>query len=414
MARFALPGRLWGHADFMRLWAAQAISAFGARITREGLPLAAVLTLDATPGQLGVLAALSMGPGLIVGLLAGGLVDRTSRRAILVGADLLRFTVLMTVPVAAWLHLLGMTQLYVVAALVGAATVLFDLADRAFLPTIVATDDLMEANSRLSVTQSTAEIGGPALAGLLFQLLTAPFAIAIDAVTYLVSALFLGGLRAREPVNREHRDAQPLAADLAFGWRTVMADPRVRPLLFLFTLQMVFFAFFGSLYALFALKTLQLAPAALGLTIALGGVGALLGAGLAPLLVRMLGVGPAIIASGVTAAAAFTLIPLAPADPVAGMAFLMASQLVGDAFGVAAMIPTTTLQQTLVAPEALGRVGAIFQIGRGAGWIVGAALCGGLAAVVGVRETLAIACVGLLLAELLLLFSPLRTLRTLG
>jgi predicted MFS family arabinose efflux permease len=398
----------------MKLWAAQTVSAFGARITREGLPLAAVLTLEATPGQLGVLAVLSMGPGLLVGLLAGGYVDRTSRRAVLVGADLLRFVVLMTVPVAAWLHLLGMTQLYVVAALVGAATVLFDLADRAFLPSVVATDDLMEANTRLSVTQSTAEIGGPALAGLLFQLLTAPFAIAIDAVTYLVSALFLGGLQAREAVSPEPREAQPWAADLAFGWRTVMADPRVRPLLFLFTLQMMFFAFFGSLYALFALRTLQLTPAAMGVTIALGGVGALLGAAMAPLLVRLLGIGPTIITSGVVAAAAFALIPLAPADPVAGMLFLMASQLVGDAFGVAAMIPTTTLQQTLVAPEALGRVGAIFQIGRGAGWIAGAILCGALAAAVGVRETLAIACVGLLLAELLVLLSPLRTLRTLA
>jgi len=414
VTRFALPGRLWGHADFMKLWAAQTVSAFGARITREGLPLAAVLTLDATPGQLGVLAALSMGPGLVVGLLAGGYVDRTSRRAILVGADLLRFVVLMTVPVAAWLHLLGMTQLYVVAALVGAASVLFDLADRAFLPSLIDAQDLMEGNTKLSVTQSTAEIGGPALAGLLFQWLTAPFAIAIDAATYLVSALFLGGLRAKEAVSEAPTEPQHWAADLAFGWRAVMDEPRVRPLLFLFTLQMMFFAFFGSLYALFALKTLQLTPAALGVTIAVGGVGALFGAVLAPGIVRALGVGPAIIVCGTVAAAAFFLIPLAPPDPLMGMLFLMGSQLIGDAFGVAAMIPTTTLQQTLIPQESLGRVGAIFQVARGAGFIVGAILCGGLAAALGVREALALACVGLLLAELIPLLSPLRTLRTLN
>lgn len=414
MAAPAFSGRLWRHPDFMKLWAAQSISAFGARITREGLPLAAVLTLDASPAQLGVLAALSMGPGMLVGLLAGGFVDRTSRRAILIGTDLLRFGVLMTVPIAAWLHLLGMEQLYVVAALVGAATVLFDLADRAFLPSLIDKDDLMEGNTKLSVTQSTAEIGGPALAGLLFQWLTAPFAIAVDAVTYLVSALFLRGVKAREEPPEKPAEAQHWAADLAFGWRTVMTEPRVRPLLFLFATQMMCFAFFGSLYALFALKTVGLTPAALGVTIAVGGVGALLGAVLAPRITRVLGVGPAIIVCGAVAAVSFFLIPLAPADPVMGMLFLMASQLVGDAFGVAAMIPTTTLQQTLIAPDALGRVGAIFQIARGAGWIVGALLCGVLAAAIGVRETLAIACAGLLLAELIPAVSPLWRLRTLG
>ncbi|MBI5940954.1 MAG: MFS transporter, partial [Caulobacterales bacterium] len=228
----------------MKLWTAQTVSAVGARITREGLPMAAVRTLQATPAQLGVLAALSLGPGMLVGLLAGGFVDRTSRRAILIGSDLFRLAVLMTVPIAAWLHLLGMEQLYVVAALVGAATVLFDLADKAFLPTLIEAEDLIEGNTKLTVTQSVAEIGGPAIAGLLFQWLTAPFAIAIDAATYLVSALFLGGVRAREaPAERPPeggRWATDLAADLAYGWRMVMTEPRVRPLLFMFAMQMVF------------------------------------------------------------------------------------------------------------------------------------------------------------------------------
>lgn len=407
-------GSLWRHPDFMKLWAAQGISAFGARITREGLPLAAVLTLQATPAQLGILAALSLGPGMLVGLLAGGFVDRTSRRTILIGTDLFRFVILMTVPAAAWLHLLGMTQLYVVAALVGAATVLFDLADRAFLPSLIKADELMEGNTKLSVTQSTAEVGGPALAGMLFQLLTAPFAIAIDAVTYLVSALLLGGIRAREPIAEDPPGPLHWGVDLAFGLRTVMAEPRVRPLLFMFPMQMLFFAFFGSLYALFALRTLHLTPAALGVTIAVGGVGALLGAVMAPWSSRVLGVGPAIIICGSISAASFFLIPLAPADPVAGMLFLMGSQLIGDGFGVAAMIPATSMQQTLIAPDALGRVGAVFQVARGAGWIAGAVLGGVLAAAIGLREALAVACAGLLLAALIPAASPLRRLGTLG
>ena len=405
---------LWRHADFMKLWTAQAVSAFGARITREGLPLAAVLTLNATPAQLGLLAALSMGPGLVVGLFTGGFVDRARRRTILIGMDLLRFAVLMTVPAAAWLHLLHIEQLYVVAGLVGAATVLFNLADRAFLPSLIDKDDLMEGNTKLSITESTAEIGGPALAGLLFQLLTAPFAIAVDAASYLVSALFLGGLRiVEEPQPKAPRDHH-WGADLAFGWRAIMEQPLVRPLLLMTMTQMLFGSFFRGLYVLYALRDLGMAPATLGLTIAVGGVGALFGAVLAPWTTRTLGIGPAIIICGLVSAGSAFLIPLAPAHPIWGVAFMMGSQLLGDSFGVAAMVPATTLQQTAIAPRSLGRAGAIFQVAGGALAVLGALLGGWLATVIGVRETLFIACAGITIAPMIAVVSPLRSLRTLG
>lgn len=409
-------GELWKHPDFMRLWSAQAISAFGSRITREGLPLAAVMTLDATPTQLGVLAALSMGPGLVVGLLAGGFVDRRRRRTILIGADLFRFAILMTVPVAAWLQLLTMDQLFVVAGLVGAASVLFDLADNAFLPSLIAPDQLMEGNSKLGVTDSVAEIGGPALAGVLFQLLTAPIAIAVNAGTYLASALCLGDIRAREPETEPAADdeGRHWGSDLTFGWKAILAQPLVRPLLLSTMVQSLFFSFFGALYALWAIRTLGLSPAALGVTIAVGGAGALLGAILASQASRALGVGPAIIVCGLVAAASAFLIPLAPAHPVWGMAFLMGAQLIGDAFGVAAIIPATSLQQTVIDQRALGRVGAIFHVARGGLAVLGALLGGWLASVIGVREALFIACAGAAIGPLILLASPLRGLRSLS
>lgn len=408
-----LGGELWRHPDFMRLWSAQAVSAFGARITREGLPLAAVMTLDATPAQLGVLAALSMGPGLVVGLLAGGFVDRRRRRTILIGADLVRFALLMTVPVAAWLQWLTIEQLFVVAGLVGAASVLFDLADNAFLPSLIERDQLMEGNSKLGVTDSVAEIGGPALAGVLFQLLTAPFAIAVNAGTYLASALLLGGIKAREaaeaPADNENRN---WGSDLAFGWRAIMAQPLVRPLLLSTMVQSLFFSVFGGLYALWAIRNLGLTPAALGVTIAVGGVGALLGAVLASRATRTLGIGPAIIVCGLVSAASAFLIPLAPVHPLWGMAFLMGAQLIGDAFGVASIIPATTLQQTVIAQRSLGRAGAIFHVARGGLAVLGALLGGWLATVIGVREALLIACAGGAIGPLIALASPLRSLRT--
>src|SRR4051812_27243799 len=145
---------LWRDRDFVRLWLAQSVSAFGARITREGLPIAAILTLGATASQLGVLAALSYGPALLVGLAAGGFVDRSKRRGLMMGADLLRAAVLATVPVAALLHVLTLPQVYLAAALVGAASVLFEIADHAYLPGLVRREDLVTANSSLQTTES--------------------------------------------------------------------------------------------------------------------------------------------------------------------------------------------------------------------------------------------------------------------
>ncbi|NBU28670.1 MAG: MFS transporter, partial [Caulobacteraceae bacterium] len=258
---------LWRHADFLKLWAAQAVSAFGSRITREGLPMAAVLTLDATPAQLGILAALGLGPGVVVGLFAGGWIDRSRRRPLLIGSDLVRMALLLTIPLAGWTGLLAMPQLYVVAALVGAAGVIFAIADHAYLPSLIGRDQLMEGNARLEASDSVAEIGGPALAGLLFQLFSASMAILGNAATYLFSAVLLAFIRTPEPpLKAARKDRHPLEG-LVFGARAIWAQPLVRPLLALTVVQSLFGSFFASLYVLMAIRTLGLSTGLLGLII---------------------------------------------------------------------------------------------------------------------------------------------------
>ena len=143
------PVALTRDRDFLKLWAAQAVSSFGARITREGLPMTAILALGAGPAVLGILAALSYGPAVLVGLAGGGFVDRRRRRPILIGADLVRAGVLITLPIAAWFHLLSLWQVFAAALLVGAASVLFDMADHAYLPGLIGTERLVDGNSRL-------------------------------------------------------------------------------------------------------------------------------------------------------------------------------------------------------------------------------------------------------------------------
>ena len=403
------PASLWRHPDFLKLWAAQSVSSVGARITREGLSFAAVMSLGATPAQIGILAALVRGPAIFVGLTAGGMVDRRRRRPVLIGADLGRALVLASMPVAAWLHVLSLIQVYAVAALVGALSVLFDIADHAYLPSLVAREQLVEANSKLATTDGLAEIGGPALYGVLFQIFTAPIAIAVNAGTYVFSAGALGLIRAAEPAPAPHTAER--GARLVGGFRTglaaVAADPPVAWLLVISTAGALFGSFFSALYIIFALKQLALSAGMLGATVAVGGVAALVGAALAQPAIRRLGLGPAFVVTGLIAGLGALFIPLARGGPLVGMTILMVSQVVGDSFGTVTEIAGRSLRQSLVPRHLMGRVGGVFAMAPGLTGVVGAILGGWLGGAIGMRQTLYIACAGLIASSAVGLASPL-------
>lgn len=407
-----MPSRspLWRERDFMRLWAAQTVSDFGARITREGLPIMAVVGLAAQPGQLGVLAALSSGAALVVGLTAGDYVDHTPRRRILIATDLMRAAVLVSLPIAAWLGVLSMLQVYVVAALVAAASVLFAIADHAYLPSLVGKPLVLDANAKISATESVAEMGGPALAGVLFQVLTAPIAVAVNAVTYLISALFLARIRTPEPPLEGHH-RRGWRDGLVTGARTAWGETRVRTLLIMTGTGSLFGGFFSALYIAYVLRDLGLGTALLGLGIAAGGVGALAGSVLAQHMARWLGVGPAISISGALSALGTMIVLLAPANPVGGMACLVVSQILGDAFGVVPLILASSFRQSVLPLNVLGRVGATFRAVAGAAAVVGALVGGLLGEAIGMREALLLAVAGLMIGPTIGLLSPLRQVR---
>ena len=160
--------------DFKKLWVGQTVSEFGSRITRGGIPLIAVITLAATPAQMGILTAVAAVPVLLIGLFAGAWVDRLRRRPILIAMDLARLALLLTIPAAALTGQLDIGLLYVVIATAGVLTLIFETAYHAYLPSLIARDQIVEANSRLTTSESLAEIGGPALAGVLIQTISAP------------------------------------------------------------------------------------------------------------------------------------------------------------------------------------------------------------------------------------------------
>lgn len=409
--RISLPsGALWRHPGFLRLWAAQTVSSFGARIAREGFAMTAILSIHAAPSQLGLLTALARGPGVLVGLVAGGIVDRTSRLGVMIACDLGRAALILSLPAAAWFNALTMSQLYVAAAFVGALNVLFEIADHAFLPSLVAREHLLDGNSKLATTDAIAEIGGPALAGTLFQLFTAPFAMLGTAFTYLASAAFLFRLPVQE-VSAERAPAARWHEDVAEGFSVIRGEKLVSPLLTMTTVFTFFGAFFGPLYLLYGLEVLGLSPALMGLTIAMGGVGALFGATVSASLVSRVGTGRTIAGCGFLYAAFLALVPLARGPLPLATAMLMAAQLGGDGFALAFIIPMTSLRQAVLPEAALGRTAALFSAVSGGATVAGSILGGVLGSAIGVRPTLALAVAGIASAPLFVLFSPLRNLR---
>lgn len=357
---------LWSNRDFMRLWAAQAVSAFGSRITRVALPIIAVATLHESEGMVALLTSVSLAPAAILAMLAGGLVDRGKKRRILIISDLTRALAIGSLTLAWALHVLSIVHVFVVGAVVGAATALFQIADVAYLPAIVQRGELVDGNSKLQTTEAIAEITGPASAGVLIAALGAPIAVVIDAASYLWSALVLGRIKAIEPppsLDSMGSLSMSISAsmwqttkDLRIGLRAVFRDPLVRPIVISLIIWTASYGFFAALYTLFCLRTLHLGQATFGVIIAMGGVGSILGAMLAKPAARRFGVGPTLLGSAVIVSLSGLLIPFA--SGAAAIALLVAQQLIGDGLSVVFNIHAVTLRQTVLRREVLGRANA--------------------------------------------------------
>ncbi|HMA36632.1 MAG TPA: MFS transporter [Chloroflexia bacterium] len=400
---------LWQHADFLKLWIGQAVSQFGDRITRGALPLTAVLTLHATAGDMSLLIVVLATPLLLVGLLAGVWVDRLRRRPLLMITDLARAGLLISIPIAALWGALGLPQLYLVAALTGVLGVLFNVADQAYLPALLPPEQILEGNSKLAATSSVAEIVGPALAGGLVQLITAPLAIAVDALTFLWSAAFVSRIRAVEPPPPPPADHVPIGQDIRAGLRLVLGHPLLRPLAISAAIRTFFGTFYWVLYDLYVVRELHLSPFVLGLLIGAGGVGALPGALLAGRVVRRFGLARTLLGAELISTVVGFGTPLAPAG-LAAIGFLLAGQLVGDGAATVYEINEVTLRQTVIPGPFLGRATASTSFLIGALQPVAALVAGALADQYGARAALLVATIGGAVAWLYLLASPIRRL----
>lgn len=402
---------LWQHRDFMKLWTGQTISKFGSQIGGGALRLTAILVLGATPLQLGFLTAASALPTLLLGLLAGVWVDRLRRRPLLIVADLLRAVLLLSIPIAYLIGALTMAQLYLVALLVGTLTLLFDVAYGAYVPSVVQRAQLIEGNSKLGMSDSVAEIAGPPLGGVLVQIISAPFAILLDALSFVGSAFALWQIRVQEPQPAAPATKPHLQRPISAGLHTVRHDRLLQPLLIASIVFNLGGGMIGSLYDVYLIRALGFSPALVGVTIGAGGVAALIGAFVTQTIVARRGIGPAIAGSLLVSGVAGLLLPLANGPVGVALPLLLLSQTSDVAIAVY-LINETSLRQAITPDHVLGRVNANFTVWPAGALLLGSLLGGALGQVIGLRATLTLGVGGVIVAALLLWRSPVRKLHT--
>lgn len=393
--------------DFLKLWGGQTISALGSHITGGGLPLLAVITLKATSTQMGILSAVSGAPVLLFSLLAGVWVDRLRRRPILIAADIGRALLLATIPLGAMLGWLTIWQIYIVIALNGILTVVFNTAYRAYLPTLVEPDQIVEGNARLAVSESAAEVVGPGLTGLLVQTITAPMAILLDSLSFVVSVISLSAIHKPEPAAASLENRQTLLQEAREGLSMLLQQPVLRTLTAVDATHSFFGNFIGVLYALYAIRVLHISPFWMGVTIGIGGASSLVGALLAERAAQRLGLGRTLLGT-VWIEKLFNLaIPLAASFPPFGLVLLILSQM-GDILGTIYAINAISLRQAITPSRLLGRVSASMELITAGVGPLGALLGGVLGDKIGVQDTLFVSIAGMTFAGVWLLLSPIR------
>jgi MFS family permease len=402
---------VWANDDFLKLWIGETISIFGSFVGRTSLIFAAVLVLDASPLEVGLLAAADIVPGLAFGFLAGVWVDRLNRRPILIWTDVGRALLLATVPLAYAFDALSMPQLYAVAVGVGSLSIFSSVAYFAYVPSLLPKDQLLDGNSKVAATNSLAEIGGFSAAGWLVQLLTAPVAVLVDAVSFLVSSVFTLFIRKPEKPPERPAERAGLWPEVTEGARTIRRSPVLGVLAASDVTVSFSFNVYGAVYMLFVTKELGFEPGVLGFIFAAGGLSSLVGSLYAGRASRLIGSGPTIAAGRMAMGVFMLLLPVAQDASIVAGAFLIGQQI-GDGFWTAGDVNDMTIRQAVTPERVLGRVNAAMRQASLAAMLMGSLAGGLIGELAGLRAALVAGCGGTIAGGALALLPPVRTLRT--
>jgi MFS family permease len=408
-----VPSTLVRNRDFLKYWAASAISDVGSQITLLAFPLIGALTLNATPWEMGVLNAAQYAPVLLISLFAGVWIDRMRRRPVLIVADLVRAVLLALVPMAAVAGRLSIELLCVVAFLIGALSLMFDLAHLSFLPSLVTREHLVEGNAKLEATAAAAQVAGPGLGGVLVGALGAPVAVLFDALSFLGSGWLLLRTRAHEAAPARDASRASVVSEIREGIGVVLAQPMLRALAMTSATNAFGGRMFFSVYVLYMTRDLGLSPMGIGLVLAIGGVGSVVGAMAAGTVNRRLGVGPTLIVSQLVFGLTGLMVPLAVVFPSIALEMIVASEFTQWMAIVVYYVDNVSVRQSITPQRMLGRVNATIRSFAGGMMPIGALVGGALGGWIGLAWTLVVAELILLTSFVWLLFSPVRALRTL-
>nr|WP_042197648.1 MFS transporter [Kibdelosporangium sp. MJ126-NF4]CEL23094.1 major facilitator superfamily MFS_1 [Kibdelosporangium sp. MJ126-NF4]CTQ90231.1 major facilitator superfamily MFS_1 [Kibdelosporangium sp. MJ126-NF4] len=396
---------LWRVAGFRNLWLSQTVTLFGTSVTLLALPLVGLFFLDASAFEVGLLWAVEYVPIVLVGLPVGVWVERLPLRTVMVVADIGRAVALLAVPFALWLDMLSMPLLYAVAFMIGLGTLFFDVAQLSILPDLVEEEKLVDANGKLELSRSVAQIGGPGVGGFLVQVLTAPLAILADAITYLASAYFVVFIKGK-PRAAPTTQKVNLRKEIREGLRFVFSHPLIRPLLLCATLAELAFAAVLALQVVYAADVLLMSPAMIGVVLAVGNGGGIVGALVAEPFARKFGTGTAFMVAIVLFTGGSAILPLS-AGPVGFGAGLFVVFLGAYIFNVLQV----SLCQAVTPSHLLGRMNSVFRFATWGVIPLGAAGGGLLVEPIGLQGVFWIAAALNVLSFLPPLFSPIPKMR---
>jgi MFS family permease len=402
-------GGLWGHADFLKLWTGQTISEFGSQISALAIPWLAAVELHASPFEFAVLGLLGFLPFIIFALPAGVWVDRLRRRPILIVGDGARAVLLAAIPVLWAAGALQMWHLLVLQFIFGIFTVFFDVAYQSYLPSLVDRDQLVDGNAKLQLTVSAANVTGPGLAGALIAAITAPYAIVADAVSFVISTMFMARIRRPEivPERAEGAPKPKMLPELKEGLAFVVRHPHLRAIAACTGSSNFFGAIAFSIGLLYFVRTLHLSSFEVGLVFALFGAGSIVGALAANRVQRAIGVGRAIVLPALMFPISSFSVVLAPKG--SPLPVLIAGSLIGGYSQVAYNITQVSLRQAITPERLQGRMNASMR------WIVwgtlplGQLAGGAIATAYGLTAALWVGAIGSLFTFLPVLLSSVRS-----
>ena len=404
---------LWLSRDFRRLWVSLTVTSYGMQITNLALPLTAALLLHATPLQMGILIALETLPFALCSLHAGVLLDRVRKLPVVIASDLGRALALSAIPIAAWLGRLSIDLLFVVGFVCGVQNVVGGAAYQVLLAQMAGRKRLVEANAKISLGETSAALVGPGMAGGLIQALTAPFAIAFDALAFLASALMLRRIEAKSDVVRANGAAN-VWREIGEGLRLVWDNGTLWGLAWLAGLWQFLHHMQIAVLILFATRELALSAGAIGFAYACGGFGCVLASAFAERLSRSFGVGPVIVHGLVLTVVGWQAFALLGGTGWTATLALGGAMLVFDFGAIVYAINYLALRQAITPDRLLGRMTATMRFLTVAAAPLGSLFGGALATAIGLRGTLfTVAALGVALSVAAILWSPVRRHRAL-